>query len=192
MKLLLFLLVSLNLSIGLANKPVKGETMTHQETATLSGGCFWGMEELIRKQPGVISVDVGYSGGTIKNATYELVKTGATGHAESVQIIFDTQKTNFEKILLFFFKIHDPTTLNRQGNDVGSQYRSAIFYHSPQQKDTAEKVKLRVEKSGFWKGSIVTEITPFTEFWRAEDYHQDYLQKHPAGYTCHFARDANF
>jgi peptide methionine sulfoxide reductase msrA/msrB len=156
-----------------------------EEIATLAGGCFWGMEELLRQQPGVTGVEVGYTGGTVANATYE----NHEGHAEAVQIRFDPAKTSYEKLLRFFFRIHDPTTLNRQGNDQGSSYRSAIFYNSPEQKRIAEKVKAEVNASGKWKKPLVTEITPAGAWWKAEDYHQDYLQKHPGGYTCHFVRD---
>lgn len=162
------------------------------ELATLAGGCFWGVEELIRKLPGVINTEVGYSGGELESPTYEVVKTGKSGHAESIQIEFDPKKITYEEIVLFFFKIHDPTTLNRQGNDIGTQYRSAIFYHSEEQKKTAEKVKARVDASGKWKGPVVTQIVPFERFYRAEDYHQDYLQRSPNGYTCHFVRNFDF
>ncbi|HEV7922583.1 MAG TPA: peptide-methionine (S)-S-oxide reductase MsrA [Thermoanaerobaculia bacterium] len=158
------------------------------EKATLAGGCFWGVEELIRQQPGVVSTVVGYTGGDVANATYE----NHEGHAEAVEITFDPARTSFENILLFFFKMHDPTTVNRQGNDVGSSYRSAIFYHSEAQRQTAEKVKARVDKSGAWKRPVVTEIVPAKTFWTAEDYHQDYLQKHPHGYTCHYVRNISF
>ncbi len=154
------------------------------EVATLAGGCFWGMEELIRQQPGVLAVEVGYTGGTVAHATYE----NHGGHAEAVQIHFDPRKTSFEALLRFFFKMHDPTTLNRQGNDIGSSYRSAIFFHSDAQKATAEKVKAEVDASGKWKKPLVTEITPAGSWWKAEEHHQDYLQKHPGGYTCHFVR----
>lgn len=159
------------------------------ETAILAGGCFWGVEELIRKLPGVTDVKVGYSGGTTKNANYEEVKTGATGHAEAVQVKFDSTKLTYEEILAYFFRLHDPTTKNRQGNDVGTQYRSAIFYFSDEQKKIAEKVRDQVDKSGKWKKPVVTEIVPAGEFYLAEEYHQDYLQKNPNGYTCHFLRD---
>jgi len=153
------------------------------EVATLAGGCFWGMEELIRKQPGVISTEVGYTGGNVAHATYE----NHEGHAEAVQIRFDPARTSFEALLRFFFKVHDPTTLDRQGNDLGTSYRSAIFYHSEEQKRVAEKVKaLAAEK---WGKPVVTEITPAGPWWKAEDYHQDYLQKNPGGYTCHFVRN---
>jgi peptide methionine sulfoxide reductase msrA/msrB len=158
------------------------------QKATLAGGCFWGMEELIRKQPGVVSVRVGYTGGTVRNATYQ----NHEGHAEAVEITFDPKKTSFEDLLLFFFKMHDPTTLNRQGNDVGTSYRSAIFYHDETQREVAERVKARVDKSGAWKRPVVTEIVPAKEFWLAEEYHQDYLQKNPGGYTCHYVRNITF
>ncbi|MGZ3773983.1 MAG: peptide-methionine (S)-S-oxide reductase MsrA [Pseudobdellovibrionaceae bacterium] len=165
---------------------------TTTEIAYLAGGCFWGLEELIRKQNGVVHVEVGYMGGDTKNATYNIVKTGTTNHAETVKVAFDPKKLKYEDLLLFFFKIHDPTTVNRQGNDVGTQYRSVIFYTSTEQKDTAERVKIRIESSGAWKKPLVTQILPATEFWKAEEYHQDYLQKHPEGYTCHFERNLNF
>jgi peptide methionine sulfoxide reductase msrA/msrB len=158
------------------------------ERATLAGGCFWGMEELIRKQPGVVKTIVGYTGGEVENATYR----DHDGHAEAVEIVFDPKKTSYEDLLLFFFRMHDPTTLNRQGNDVGSSYRSAIFYHDDEQRRTAEKVKGRVEKSGAWKRPVVTEIVPAKPFWIAEDYHQDYLQKNAGGYTCHYVRKVEF
>lgn len=159
------------------------------ETAYLAGGCFWGMEELLRSQPGVIETEVGYTGGVVANPVYELVSSGKTGHAESVKIVFDPATTSFEAILKFFFKIHDPTTSNRQGNDRGTQYRSAIFFSSPEQRAVAERVRQEVAVSGKWNAPIVTEIVPFTTWTRAEDYHQDYLQKHPGGYTCHFIRE---
>jgi methionine-S-sulfoxide reductase/methionine-R-sulfoxide reductase len=155
------------------------------EIAILAGGCFWGMEDLIRQQPGVVFTDVGYTGGSVANATYER----HTGHAEAVRIKFDPKKTSYEEILRFFFRIHDPTTLNRQGNDVGTSYRSAIFYLDDRQKEIAERVKKEVDASGKWKKPIVTEITAASDYWVAEDYHQDYLQKNPGGYTCHFVRD---
>ena len=158
------------------------------QKATLAGGCFWGMQELIRQQPGVVKTVVGYTGGDVANATYEHHE----GHAESVEITFDPTKTSYEDILLFFFRMHDPTTLNRQGNDVGSSYRSAIFYHSEEQRRIAEKVKERVDRSGAWKRPVVTEIVPAKTFWVAEDYHQDYLEKHPGGYTCHYVRQIHF
>lgn len=162
------------------------------EVATLAGGCFWGMEDLILKIPGVLETQVGYTGGKVDNANYETVKTGKTQHAESVQILFDPKVTNYEKILLEFFRMHDPTTINQQGNDVGTQYRSVIFYNSEKQKEVAEKVKARVDQSGKWGKPVVTEIVPASSFWRAEDYHQKYLEKKPDGYTCHYVRKIEF
>lgn len=162
------------------------------ETAYLAGGCFWGVEELLRKLPGVTETRVGYMGGDTKNATYNLVKTGATNHAETVKIVFDPKKLKYEDLLLYFFKIHDPTTPNQQGNDVGTQYRSVIFYTTAQQKDDAERIKTRIEKSGAWKKPLVTQIIKAPEFWDAEEYHQDYLQKNPEGYTCHYERKLQF
>ena len=159
------------------------------ETAILAGGCFWGMEEIIRKIPGVITTTVGYSGGTTANPTYEEVCTGATGHAESIQIVFDSTRLGYESLLDYFFRMHDPTTLNRQHNDVGTQYRSAIFYTSAEQKQTAERVKTRWEKSGKFNRPITTEITAAAKFYPAEEYHQKYLVKNPGGYTCHVLRD---
>lgn len=162
------------------------------EVATLAGGCFWGMEDLILKIPGVLETQVGYTGGNLDNATYDKVKMGRTNHAESVQILFDPKVTNYEKILLEFFRLHDPTTTNQQGNDVGTQYRSAIFYSTPEQKEVAERVKARVDQSGKWKKPVVTEIVPASSFWRAEEYHQKYLEKEPNGYTCHYVRNIDF
>ena len=160
-----------------------------RETATLAGGCFWGVEELFRDLPGVVDTDVGYTGGKVKNATYSDVKKGSSGHAEAVQIVFDPSKTSYEEILAFFFRLHDPTTRNRQGNDRGTQYRSAIFVHSDEQRLVAERVKAAVGASGKWEAPVVTEIVPAGEFYVAEDYHQDYLEKNPNGYTCHWVRD---
>ena len=161
---------------------------TH-ETAILAGGCFWGMEEILRKIPGVVKTTVGYSGGTTVNPTYEEVCTGTTGHAESIQVEFDSARLSYETLLDYFFRMHDPTTLNRQHNDVGTQYRSAIFYTSEAQKQTAETVKARWEKSGKFSRPITTEITAAGKFYPAEEYHQKYLVKHPGGYTCHILRD---
>ena len=159
------------------------------EEAVLAGGCFWGMEEILRGIPGVIETEVGYTGGSTQNPTYETVHLGTTGHAESVRIVFDPTKLSYADLLeKWFFRMHDPTTENRQGNDVGTQYRSAIFYTSPEQKKVAEEVKARVEASGKWKKPIVTQIVAAGTFTKAEDYHQDYLQKHPGGYTCHYLR----
>ena len=149
--------------------------------AIVSGGCFWGMEELIRKQPGVINTRVGYTGGKVLNPTY----LNHEGHAEAVEIEYDTEKTSYKKLLDFFFQIHNPTTLNRQGNDVGDSYRSAIFYANEEEKKEAENFIDIVNKSGRWEGSVVTTLEPLGEFYEAEEFHQDYLQKNPAGYTCH-------
>jgi peptide methionine sulfoxide reductase msrA/msrB len=160
-----------------------------RETAILAGGCFWGMEEIIRKIPGVVETTVGYTGGHTANPTYEQVCTGTTGHAESVQVVFDPAQLSYEKLLDYFFRMHDPTTLNRQHNDVGVQYRSAIFYTSEAQKQTAERVKAQWDKSGKFNRPITTEITQATKFYSAEEYHQKYLMKNPGGYTCHVLRD---
>jgi peptide methionine sulfoxide reductase msrA/msrB len=167
---------------GLIKAPVR-------ETAILAGGCFWGMEEIIRQIPGVIKTTVGYSGGTTANPTYEEVCTGGTGYAESIQVEFDSTRLTYEQLLDYFFRMHDPTTLNRQHNDIGTQYRSAIFYTSEAQKQTAESVKARWDKSGKFSRPITTEITRAGKFYPAEQYHQKYLVKHPGGYTCHVLRD---
>jgi len=160
------------------------------ETAILAGGCFWGMEEILRSVPGVVSTDVGYTGGTTSAPDYEHVHTGETGHAEAIRIVFDPARLSYEDLLeKWFFRMHDPTTRNRQGNDIGTQYRSAIFVSSPEQRKIAERVKERVQKTGKWSAPIVTEIVPAGPFTLAEDYHQDYLQKNPGGYTCHYLRD---
>jgi peptide methionine sulfoxide reductase msrA/msrB len=166
-----------------------GASTGKQELATLAGGCFWGMEEILRQIPGVIETTVGYTGGTTPNPTYRDVCTGTTGHAEAVQIVFDPSKITYEEVLGYFFRMHDPTTKNRQHNDVGTQYRSAIFYHSDEQKQAAERVKAQVDKSGKWKSAIMTEITPASKFYSAEDYHQKYLVKNPGGYNCHYLRN---
>lgn len=154
------------------------------ERAVLAGGCFWGMQDLIRRQPGVISTRVGYTGGRVRNATYR----NHEGHAEAIEIMFDPAKTDFRTMLEFFFQIHDPTTLNRQGNDLGASYRSAIFYTTDEQKRIAEDTIADVEASGLWPGKVVTEVAPAGEFWEAEPEHQDYLERYPDGYTCHFIR----
>ena len=160
-----------------------------RETAILAGGCFWGMEEIIRKLPGVIDTKVGYSGGQVASPGYEEVSSGETGHAESVQVVFDPDKMCYAKLLDYFFRMHDPTTKNRQHNDVGTQYRSAIFYTSEEQHKTAERVKSEFDHSGRFKQPIVTEISPAKPFYTAEEYHQKYLVKHPDGYTCHSLQD---
>jgi peptide-methionine (S)-S-oxide reductase len=154
------------------------------ERAVLAGGCFWGMQDLLRRYPGVVSTRVGYSGGDVKNATYRNHGT----HAEAIEIIFDPAKTSFRTILEFFFQIHDPTTLNRQGNDRGASYRSAIFYTSDEQRKVAEDTIADVNASGLWPGKAVTELAPVGDFWQAEPEHQDYLERIPHGYTCHFVR----
>ena len=154
------------------------------ERAVLAGGCFWGMQDLIRRQQGVISTRVGYSGGDVPNATYRNHGT----HAEALEIIFDPQRITFRKLLEFFFQIHDPTTRNRQGNDIGASYRSAIFYTSEEQRATALDTIADVEASGLWPGKVVTEVKAVGPFWEAEPEHQDYLMHYPNGYTCHFVR----
>lgn len=158
------------------------------ERAILAGGCFWGMQDLIRKVPGVVATRVGYTGGALTNPTYKDVKTGRTGHAEAIEISFDNEKLTYRRLLEFFFQIHDPTTTNRQGNDIGSQYRSAIFVENAAQAETARHVKAEVDASGRWPGKVVTEITDAGPFWEAEDFHQDYLERTPNGYTCHWVR----
>jgi len=155
-----------------------------EERAMLAGGCFWGVQELVRKLPGVIRTRVGYSGGDVKNATYRNHGT----HAEAIEIIFDPAKISYRQLLEFFFQIHDPTTKNRQGNDIGASYRSAIYYTSPQQEEIAEDTIADVEASGLWPGKVVTQVEPVGDFWEAEPEHQDYLQRYPDGYTCHFVR----
>lgn len=159
-----------------------------EQTITLAGGCFWGMQDLLRKRSGVIATRVGYTGGTTRNATYNTVRTGQTGHAESIEIRFDPETISLKEIYEVFFQIHDPTTLNRQGNDIGSQYRSVIFYADAEQKVQAEKVIAAVNASGLWPGKVVTQLQPLGEFWEAESEHQDYLERFPEGYTCHFVR----
>lgn len=154
------------------------------EKAILAGGCFWGVEELVRALPGVKSTRVGYTGGDVKNATYRNHGT----HAEGIAIEFDPEQLSFRKLLEFFFQIHNPTTKNRQGNDVGTSYRSAIFYLDEQQKQTSENLIKELDASGIWPAKIVTEVVPAEDFWDAEEEHQDYLQKHPYGYTCHYIR----
>ncbi len=159
------------------------------DVATFAGGCFWGMEDILRDIPGVLDTEVGYTGGQTQSATYSIVSGGQSGHAESVRVMFDPDQLSYEELLGYFFRMHDPTTENRQGNDRGTQYRSVIFYHSEQQREIAERVKKRVDQSGKWKNPIATRIVPAGEFHTAEEYHQDYLVKHPNGYTCHYLRD---
>lgn len=154
----------------------------------LAGGCFWGMEELFRKLPGVTFTRVGYTGGHLKNPTYDDTHDSKSGHAEAVEINYDPSQTSLRRILQFFFQIHDPTTPNRQGNDRGTQYRSAIFYANEEEKKTAQEVIAAVDASHKWPGKVATTLEPAAEFYMGEEYHQDYLQKHPNGYTCHFIR----
>lgn len=154
------------------------------QTAILAGGCFWGVEELIRALPGVSKTRVGYTGGDVPNATYRNHGT----HAEAIKVEFDPNVLSYRKLLEFFFQLHDPTTRNRQGNDVGTSYRSAIFYLNEEQKETANKLIRELTDAHIYKSAIVTEVTPASDFWDAEEEHQDYLQKHPYGYTCHYVR----
>ena len=157
------------------------------QTAYFAGGCFWGMEELVRHIPGVLETEVGYTGGNIPNATYER----HNGHAEALKVVFDPQQLTYRHLLFEFFRMHNPTTKNRQGNDIGTSYRSSIFYMGEEQKQVAEDVIRCVDASGEWGAPVATEVVPYREFWDAEDYHQDYLIKHPHGYTCHFMRKFN-
>ncbi|WP_405818008.1 peptide-methionine (S)-S-oxide reductase MsrA [Streptomyces sp. NBC_00838] len=159
-------------------------TDTTTEKAVLAGGCFWGVQDLIRGLPGVISTRVGYTGGDVANATYRNHGT----HAEGIEIVFDPEKTSYRQILEYFFQIHDPTTLNRQGNDIGLSYRSAIYYIGDEQKRVAEDTIADVDASGLWPGKVVTEVAEAGDFWEAEPEHQDYLIRYPDGYTCHFVR----
>lgn len=154
------------------------------ERAVLAGGCFWGMQDLIRKRPGVSATRVGYTGGEVANATYR----NHGNHAEAIEIMFDNEVISFRQILEFFFQIHDPSTVNRQGNDTGTSYRSAIYYVSEDQKAVALKTIIDVDASGLWPGKVVTEVEPVSDFWEAEPEHQDYLETRPNGYTCHFPR----
>jgi peptide-methionine (S)-S-oxide reductase len=157
---------------------------TTRETAVLAGGCFWGMQDLIRRRPGVLSTRVGYTGGSTPNATYRNHGT----HAEAIEIVYDPTRTSYRDLLEFFFQVHDPTTRNRQGNDIGLSYRSAIFYTSDEQRAIAEDTIADVNASGLWPGKVVTEVTEAGPFWEAEPEHQDYLERYPNGYTCHFVR----
>jgi len=160
------------------------------EVAVLAGGCFWGVEDILRDVPGIIDTDVGYTGGWLANPTYDDTHDSRSGHAEAVRITFDPTVLSYEDLLeKWFFRLHDPTTLNRQGNDVGTQYRSAIFPQTPEQAEVAERVKARAQTSGRWKRPITTSIEPASTWYSAEAYHQDYLRKHPGGYTCHYLRD---
>jgi peptide methionine sulfoxide reductase msrA/msrB len=172
------------------NTDARSNAPAAREVAVLAGGCFWGMEDILRKVPGVLETEVGYAGGTTASPSYSTVKTGQTGHAEAIRVVFDPSRLSYAELLdQWFFRMHDPTTLNRQGNDIGTQYRSAIFYETDEQKRVAEEVKARLDQSGAWKRPIVTQIVKAGPFTPAEDYHQDYLLKHPGGYTCHYMRD---
>ena len=174
---------------GREARPTEG-TDRHLEIAVLAGGCFWGVEEILRAVPGVVDTDVGYTGGWLENPTYDDTHDSKSGHAEAIRVTFDPAIISYEDLLeKWFFKLHDPTTLNRQGNDIGTQYRSAIFPQNADQKDTAERVIARIEAAGTWKRPITTSIEPASAWYSAEDYHQDYLRKHPGGYSCHFMRN---
>ena len=159
-----------------------------KQRAVFAGGCFWGMQDLIRNLPGVLDTRVGYSDGTTPNATHSSLRNGTTGHAESIEIFYDPAIISYRQLLEVFFQIHNPSTQNRQGNDRGSQYRSAIFYVNDEQKRVAEKTIADVDASGLWPGKVVTDVAPVGDFWEAEPEHQDYLERYPQGYTCHFPR----
>jgi methionine-S-sulfoxide reductase len=173
---------------GTSRSVIESEKQT--EVAVLAAGCFWGVEEILRDVPGVIDTEVGYTGGWLDNPTYADTHHSNSGHAEAIRVTFDPAVLSYENLLEnWFFKLHDPTTLNRQGYDAGMQYRSAIFPQTPEQKVTAERVRARVDASGKWKHPITTTIEPASTWYSAEDYHQDYLRKHPGGFTCHYMRD---
>ena len=185
----IFSLVLPTLAIAAEPRKKADVSAATTETVYLAGGCFWGMEDLLRKIPGVVETEAGYTGGFLENPKYDDTHDSKSGHAESVKVVYEPSKVSLETLLAdHFFKMHDPTTKDRQGNDVGTQYRSAIFYFTDAQRMTAEAVKKKLEASGAWKKPIVTEIAKATTWWKAEDSHQDYLQKHPGGYTCHFYR----
>jgi methionine-S-sulfoxide reductase len=176
--------------IPVSNSPgVVEKSVKSREVAILAGGCFWGMQDILRKIPGVLETQAGYTGGWLANPRYDDTHDSRSGHAEAVRVVFDPRSISYQELLeKWFFRMHDPTTPNRQGNDVGTQYRSAIFYEDDSQRAAAEAVKARVQASGHWKGKIVTEIAKASTWYPAEAYHQDYLQKHPGGYTCHYLR----
>lgn len=175
--------------LKLFGKGVPTHAAADREVAIVAGGCFWGVEELIRKLPGVLNTEVGYTGGSIADPTYERVSVGTTGHAESVRVEFDPTRLSYADLLRYFFRLHDPTTPNRQGNDRGTQYRSVVFYSGDVQKRAAEEVIREVNASGKWNNPVVTQVVAAGAWYPAEDYHQDYLQKHPDGYTCHWVRE---
>lgn len=187
MKLLIIMSLLFNFNL---HAEVKGNPQT--DTAIFAAGCFWGVEEFFRKVPGVIKTQVGYTGGKTLNPKYDQMHDGKTGHAESLEIVFDPKVVSYESLMDRFYKMHDPTTLNRQGNDEGNQYRSAIFYNSEKQKNEALAFKNKVEKSKAWKKAIVTEVTAAQKFWPAEEYHQKYLVKKPGGYDNHYLRNISF
>lgn len=187
-----FLLVLVFGFTAMAASPSSVPSSVKPQTAILAGGCFWGMEEVFRKVPGVISTEVGYTGGSKDHPSYEQVSSGKTGHAESLEIVFDSNKISYEQILKTFFRMHDPTSMNRQGNDIGTQYRSEIFYMNNDQKQTAEKVIKLVDQSRKWPAPVVTKLEPAKKFWPAEDYHQKYLVKNPNGYNDHYLRNFEF
>ncbi|MGZ3726126.1 MAG: peptide-methionine (S)-S-oxide reductase MsrA [Pseudobdellovibrio sp.] len=191
-KLVLFVIASIQIAAWAADSKKDVKPAPKLETATFAAGCFWGTEEFFRKIPGVESTEVGYTGGTTLNPKYDEMHDGHTGHAESVELKFDPKKVSYETLLDLFFKMHDPTTLNRQGNDEGTQYRSAIFYHNEEQKKIALAFKEKVERSKAWKNPIVTEISEAKKFWPAEEYHQKYLIQHPGGYDNHYLRKISF
>ncbi|MFZ3229930.1 MAG: peptide-methionine (S)-S-oxide reductase MsrA [Pseudobdellovibrio sp.] len=180
------------ISVYFSFSETMAKEIVKQETATFAAGCFWGVEDFFRKIPGVAEVHSGYSGGSKANPKYDDVSEGITGHAESVEIKFDPKLISFQNLLDYFFKMHDPTTKNRQGNDKGTQYRSAIFYHSDQQKKDAEEFIKKVEKSKAWKNAIITEVSAAGPFYKAEEEHQQYLIKHPGGYDNHYMRSISF
>ncbi len=192
-KMIILVILTLNLHLFAQVTPnsskVPPPKNPKQEIAYLAGGCFWGMEDLIRQQKGVVETEVGYMGDDKPSPTYELIKSGRTNFAETVKVVFDPTQTNYQKILNYFFKIHDPTTMNQQGNDKGTQYRSAIFYTSDAQKKLAETTIKKANDMKVWKKPIVTQVSSAGLWAKAEDYHQDYLQKNPNGYTCHFERN---
>ena len=160
----------------------------NQSRAVFAGGCFWGMQDLMRKLPGVINTRVGYTGGSEPNATYKTIMSGKSRHAEAIELIYDNSQISYRKLLEVFFQIHDPSTFNQQGNDRGSQYRSAIFYINEEQERQAKQIIAEIDASGIWPGKVVTEVTAASDFWEAESEHRDYLQRYPHGYTCHFPR----
>ena len=176
----------------MTNQTLSNDKPSDSQVAYLAGGCYWGLEELIRKLPGVSNTYVGFTGGHVKNVSYKDVSRGDTGHAESIKIEFNSEVLSFKNLLLQFFKMHDPTTLNQQGNDRGSQYRSVIFYTNNDQKDTATNVIELVNQSNLWENKVVTSIEKFTSFYPAEESHQKYLSKNPDGYSCHFVRNFDF